>query len=206
MADLTQKKPHGRLPYAARNAGTLEGLYDELNVELFRGKLPRAVVRWVPWEKIGPYHGTTHVFSALGPSIWVNEGMPGVVPRPRGAKLRRILLHEMCHVAAPGSGDYEKKFLAQLKRLAARGERWAEREATEQGTRLQELTDLLWEMDAADEAAEIERLGFGQWKIRNEVARRLMARDEKRPEPPREGPLARERGRGASHARSRLGD
>lgn len=91
-------------------ADDLDRLFDQLNDRYFGGGLPKyRVLRCV--SQIGE-HGFIDDETRR---IWICDG-----PDPRAT-----LLHEMCHIGTPGHG---RPFRAKLRRLAHRGETWAEAE------------------------------------------------------------------------------
>ena len=94
------------LPPPPLTEGELRALYDERNRSRFGGRLPRArrdwkepcLQAWVEWQR--PPAGliaSTHPKSGLVPSIWMSPIMlsSAFADAPR---VRRVLLHEMCHV------------------------------------------------------------------------------------------------------------
>jgi hypothetical protein len=88
----------------------LDQVFDELNSVFFEGRLPKYRVRRC--EPHGREHGFIDNTTA---TIWICAS-----PEPR-----QTLLHEMCHIGTPGHG---RLFRAQLRRLARRGETWAQAE------------------------------------------------------------------------------
>ena len=102
----------------SRRQTSLRALYDRLNARLFDGMLPVYSVR-----RAKCLRNTEYCDGFCEPSrklIVLQSGMSR-------NKERRVLLHEMCHVAALG-GAHGPQFEAQLRRLVARGERWARAE------------------------------------------------------------------------------
>jgi hypothetical protein len=98
----------------------LERLFDDLNAELFRGRISAcAVIRVSYLERI---YGCDGLYEPHYSRIVVQSGLPAWAER-------RVLLHEMCHASLPGYAGHGAPFLAQLRRLAQRGETWAIREA-----------------------------------------------------------------------------
>jgi len=93
----------------------LNGLFDELNERYFEGCLPRYRVSIV--KDLGGKDGEYIPERRL---IRIGRGHDGET-------IRKILLHEMCHVATGPS--HGKRFIGCLLRLAEQGERWAEEEA-----------------------------------------------------------------------------
>jgi hypothetical protein len=88
----------------------LDQLFDRLNRDFFERRLAKHRVR----TRISR-SGERGFLDEAGQTIWICAG----------ADLRSTLLHEMCHIGTPGHG---RAFRAKLKRLAARGERWAHAE------------------------------------------------------------------------------
>jgi hypothetical protein len=94
----------------------LNGLFDQLNVTFFRGRLPEYRVR----RKATPAH-------MPGCSGWCDQSRRVIHIFADGPleETRKVLLHEMCHHGAVGHG---KRFQRKLERLAALGETWAQGE------------------------------------------------------------------------------
>ncbi len=88
----------------------LTKLYNELNEQLFDGKLPARPVVYskLPPGKLGQYYS--------------ERGKIEISHLVTNDQLRRILLHEMCHIGCPYHGE---KFMSKLARLVDRGEWWA---------------------------------------------------------------------------------
>lgn len=63
--------------------------------------------------------------------------------------MRRVLLHEMCHIGAPNHG---KKWQSIMMRLADMGETWAKNEVEDSDTWNQEMGNL---RDSLDELARV---------------------------------------------------
>ena len=91
--------------------------FDDLNFQFFKGRLPRYQVRRTRKPPPGQ-HGEVRPEGQI--IILSEHGSP--------EERRRILLHEMCHISTLGHG---KRFQAKLRRLAAQGEAWADKEAAE---------------------------------------------------------------------------
>ncbi len=91
----------------------LTKLYHELNRKFFRGRLPRYRVTL---SSSIPSHGACLNDRRL---IQLQRGLDPEM-------LRRLLLHEMCHIGTPYHGH---RFQAKLYRLSAQGEAWAKDEA-----------------------------------------------------------------------------
>ena len=85
-------------------------LFDELNTRFCEGRLPKYHVR-----KSAPHSGEHGFIDDEAKTIWICNP-PDV---------RATLLHEMCHIGTSGHG---RLFRAQLRRLAQRGEEWAQAE------------------------------------------------------------------------------
>ena len=90
----------------------LTQLYKELNRQFFNGRLPCYRVTFYK-----PLVAQGHCISERR-LIRLSPGMSD-------AEVRKVLLHEMCHIGTPNHG---KRFLAKLARLAAMGEAWATEE------------------------------------------------------------------------------
>lgn len=99
-------------------AAALQSLYEALNRTFFRGRLPR--YRVIYGQPPGDPRACSGYCDPEALLIYV-EPSP-----PTPEVLRRILLHEMCHIGSLGHG---KRFQAKLRRLAAMGEEWATEEA-----------------------------------------------------------------------------
>lgn len=102
-------------------ASEAQRLYEELNRRYFRGRLPHYRVRFVRRlfpDSAGTFYGRCDSDRKL--ILLRHDRAPGA------PTLRQSLLHEMCHIGAPGHG---KRWQAKMRRLAALGETWAEQEA-----------------------------------------------------------------------------
>ena len=88
----------------------LDELFDDLNRSLFDGQLPKYHVR-----RREPQNGEYGSIDHATRTIWLC----------RLSDLRKTLLHEMCHIGTDGHG---RRFRAQLRHLAKRGETWAQEE------------------------------------------------------------------------------
>jgi hypothetical protein len=84
----------------------LTKLYDELNRLHLRGRLPSYRVRRARLKRVLGYCSD-------------ERRLIVVQSDQRGPALRRLLLHEMCHVGSSGHG---RRFQRKLRRLARRGE------------------------------------------------------------------------------------
>jgi hypothetical protein len=87
----------------------LTQLYNELNRQFFNGRLPRYRVTF---------------YKAMTKQGWCisERRLIRLSPSLPDAQIRKVLLHEMCHIGTP---DHGKRFQAKLARLAALGEAWA---------------------------------------------------------------------------------
>jgi hypothetical protein len=138
----------------------LRGLYQTLNRDYFENRLPAyRVVRHsfeAPRRTTRFYAGEVVPVARLHPDLCaLNMGLCDSATRtiyiwdqldPDGE--RRVLLHEMCHVAAR-RGGHGPAFLAQLQRLAERGETWA-------ATQHQRYAEI-WQRVGAEVGEEEER-------------------------------------------------
>ena len=97
---------------------TLTQLFDELNQQFWNGRKPRYRVKYVTRVRFEDQHGLDGLCDWKRRTIYIRKGN-------EGHDLRRILLHEMCHI---GCGWHGPKFQARLKYLADRGEDWALKE------------------------------------------------------------------------------
>ena len=96
--------------------GQLAALYERCNRTRFGGRLPTARVEWR--EPPDGLAGSTRLLSALGPSIWLHPILASVMG------VRRVLLHEMCHLEAAGEPGHGPEWRAAMLRLQQQGERW----------------------------------------------------------------------------------
>jgi len=96
---------------------SLNTLFRELNQDLFCGRLPKYRV---VLADLGTAHGRCLPERRL---IRLDKQVAEDFD-----KLRRTLIHEMCHHGCPHHG---KRFLAKLARLSEMGEEWAAEEADE---------------------------------------------------------------------------
>jgi hypothetical protein len=91
----------------------LKRMYQEFNAQFWKGRLPDYRVTYY---QLPP--GTRGQCSSKRRLIRISRTLPS-------SQLRRVLLHEMCHIGCPYHG---KKFLERLDRLFKMGEKWAEEE------------------------------------------------------------------------------
>jgi hypothetical protein len=104
-----------------RRRSRLDQLYDALNREFFRARLPPYTVR-LGYRLGYGFCDTAHR------RILLRSGLSeSTVPTARHT-LRQTLLHEMCHI---GTRYHGKRWQAKMLRLADRGETWARDEARE---------------------------------------------------------------------------
>jgi hypothetical protein len=135
---------------------TPTALYHELNRRYFAGRLPRYRVTFAQPQVTG----------------WRGECLPGqrLIRLRRGFtgdELRRTLLHEMCHIGAPGHGQ---RFQAKLARLVDQGEVWAQEELD--GYR---QTPLTWPQMIADLKDGLDELAYQQPRPRFATLQRYAA-------------------------------
>src|SRR5438105_3964594 len=100
-------------PRHVENAGQIQelaNLFQDLNKRFWRGRLRayRVIYSKLPGNTRG-------VCNSKRRTIYIREGL-------QGDQLRRVLLHEMCHI---GCRYHGRKFLAHLAHLAEQGEAWA---------------------------------------------------------------------------------
>lgn len=98
----------------------LERLFDDLNSELFDGRIAPCAVRRAPY--LTQLHGCDGLYEPLRHQILIQAGL---TPRTE----RRVLIHEMCHAKLPTHHGHGYGFLSELRRLGRRGETWATQEA-----------------------------------------------------------------------------
>jgi hypothetical protein len=103
-----------------RRGPPIQGLFDQLNVEFFDGRIAPCAVRRA--HHLARTHGCDGLFEPHRRQILIQSGLS-----PQSE--RRVLLHEMCHARLSSHHGHGRPFLAQLRRLGRRGERWALREA-----------------------------------------------------------------------------
>src|SRR5947208_912695 len=99
-------------------------LFDAYNKKYFRSRLPTYQVRFVPFD--GTQENWLGVYGYCdreGHTIFIREPLPSPIIKDR------ILLHEMCHIQ--GGTHFSRRFRSELRRLAAAGEKWADKEADE---------------------------------------------------------------------------
>jgi hypothetical protein len=99
---------------------SIQRLFDRLNAELFDGRIAPCAVRRAPY--LSRAHGCDGLFEPHRRHILIQN-------RLTTRAERRVLLHEMCHARLSSHHGHGGPFLAQLRRLGRRGERWAIREA-----------------------------------------------------------------------------
>lgn len=118
---MAARHPPGALQFSGADMTSrgLQALFESFNRQFFAGQLPayrvysRAKVVGDGIELPGCCDSTNRV-------ILIQRGIAGDA-------LRRLLLHEMCHIGTPYHG---RKFQAKLLQLAAQGEAWAGEEAS----------------------------------------------------------------------------
>jgi len=99
------------------DAVPLLSIFNVLNATFFRGRLPYRVIYGRP---PGDARAASGYCDPGARTIYVNPSPP------TPDAVRRILLHEMCHIGSIGHG---KRFQAKLRGLGAMGEAWAVEEA-----------------------------------------------------------------------------
>ncbi len=107
----------------------LSRLFDELNLRFFGGRLPK--YRVVPaLHFVGEgYSATDGVCDDARRIILLRRGLDPV-------KVRRVLLHEMCHAGLPKrDGSHGRRWQARMLRAAEMGETWAAEEVEMYRTR-----------------------------------------------------------------------
>ena len=123
---------HGRV--------SLSRLFDELNEKLFYGRLPKYRVVFCD-KAFGAKDGQCLQERRL---IRLSHSLQHDAQR-----LRRTLIHEMCHHGCPHHG---KRFITKLDRLASMGEAWATEEAEEYrnaatwNDEMREIKDMILEL------------------------------------------------------------
>jgi len=158
--------------------GELRALYDECNENRFGGRLPKArrewsepgLRAWVEWQHVPGRVGSTHPRSELGPSIWLSPLMLSSAFAD-AARVRRVLLHEMCHLevgldldegaggAAFVEGSHGPRWQASMARLGREGEAWVEEDLRNMAELRAEEERLLSRL--VDEVARLDpRLDF----------------------------------------------
>jgi hypothetical protein len=103
-----------------RRRTILERLFDDLNSELFDGRIAPCAVRRA--SHLARLHGCDGLYEPLHGQILIQSGLS-----PRAE--RRVLIHEMCHAKLPADHGHGYAFRSELRRLGRRGETWAIREA-----------------------------------------------------------------------------
>ncbi len=148
----------------------LQALFEKLNHQLFGGRLPRYMVRFGPSGRLVAESGYC---DSERKTIYVDPNPP------TRALLRQVLLHEMCHIGTPGHGS---RFQKKLRRLAALGETWANREADEcaearamrvspTAAIVRELKDMAIEQPAAEWPHARGVLAFRMGRLEAEIDR-----------------------------------
>jgi hypothetical protein len=105
---------------AYRSHTHLEQLFDQLNTDLFDGRIAPCAVQRSPI--LVRVHRCDGLYEPLHHRIVLQSGLS---PRIE----RRVLIHEMCHARLPEYRGHGRPFLDQLRRLGRLGERWAVDEA-----------------------------------------------------------------------------
>jgi SprT-like family protein len=98
----------------------LERLFDDLNTELFDGRIAPCAVRRTSY--LTRLHGCDGLYEPSRHQILIQSGLSTRAER-------RVLIHEMCHARLPAHHGHGSAFRNQLRRLARRGEAWAIQEA-----------------------------------------------------------------------------
>ncbi len=116
----------------------LQRLYADLNVRFFGGRLPKTY-RVVFSRQSGGNGGiclNDRSLIRLRPEL-LTERAAMHRTEPPEERVRRVLLHEMCHIGTLG---HAKRWQAKMLRLAEMGEAWAAEEVKE----YQKPTDMDW--------------------------------------------------------------
>jgi len=103
----------------------LERLFDDLNTNLFDGRIAPCAVRRASY--LARRHGCDGLYEPSRRQILIQTGLSPHIER-------RVLIHEMCHAKLPADYGHGSAFLSELRRLARRGEAWATREAQRYAT------------------------------------------------------------------------
>ena len=115
---------HQHPPASIGSDGTrrtvLERLFDELNGELFDGRIAACAVRRAPY--LVRLHGSDGLYEPSRHQILIQSGLARRIER-------QVLIHEMCHARLRGHHGHGQPFIAELRRVGRQGERWALREA-----------------------------------------------------------------------------
>lgn len=114
----------------------LTQLYHELNQQLFNGRLPRYRVTFYKALACRGYCLSERKLIRLSPNL-------------PDDKIREVLLHEMCHIH--GGPNHGKRFQAELARLAALGEEWANDE-------IRQYTDkdrITWQAEVKEQIQQV---------------------------------------------------
>jgi hypothetical protein len=104
----------------------LQEMFVALNLGFFDGKLPAHRMRWRKMK----YHGGMCISKKK--TIVMNS-----ILKKQPIKLRRVLLHEMCHIGADGHG---RLFCNNLLRLWNKGERWVWKDHNRQMTKITKMS------------------------------------------------------------------
>jgi SprT-like family protein len=105
---------------SAQRRTDLERLFDHLNAHFFDDRIAPLAVRRS--NLLVRLHGCDGLYERGHDRIVIQSGLSSQTER-------RVLIHEMCHARLPSHHGHGRPFLAQLHRLARRGERWALDEA-----------------------------------------------------------------------------
>jgi len=98
----------------------LDRLFDDLNSELFDGRIAPCAVRRASY--LTRRHGCDGLYEPSRHQILIQSGLSQCAER-------RVLIHEMCHAKLPSHHGHGYAFLNELRRVGRRGEAWAIREA-----------------------------------------------------------------------------
>ena|SRR6266446_2936686 len=111
-----------------KQQGNLTTLYNGLNRTHFHNALPRYRVRREPMKPLDS--GPANAFEAG--HCWSHQHLIVIGYGLSPHQERRVLLHEMAHVATPENLPvHDRAFQLELRRLADLGERWARQEASD---------------------------------------------------------------------------
>lgn len=117
----------------------LSRLFDEMNRQFFRGRLPKYRIVFSRQSRIlGGICIPERRLIRLHPGLLANPAGSFNHPEVDSAeRIRRVLLHEMCHI---GRVSHAKRWQAKMLRLADMGEMWAVGEVEE----YRKPTDMDW--------------------------------------------------------------